>query len=159
MNETSIPRFVGSRRWVAVAVVASCIMVLAALVIPAIQRARNAAWRTQSKNNLKQLGMALHNYHDVFVQFPIGADVDGISGQHPELRVVIARGLELNDANVETIVRFRDLESLLVGHISLTSTGIATLKTLPKLKDLKGRADAATRDRIIESLPAADIKL
>ena len=76
MNETSATRFVGSRRWVTVAVVASCILVLAALLIPAIQRARNAAWRTQSKNDLKQLGLALHNYHDTYEQFPIGADVD-----------------------------------------------------------------------------------
>ena len=76
MGEISEPRFVGSRRWVTVAVVASCILVLAALVVPSIQKARTAAWRTQSKNNLKQLGLAFHNYHDVFDQLPIGADID-----------------------------------------------------------------------------------
>lgn len=41
--------------------------------ISPIAQARRAAWRTQSRNNLKQLGLALHNYHDVFNQFPPGA--------------------------------------------------------------------------------------
>ena len=64
-----------SQRWMGVILVTVCCLVFAALVIPAIQRARYAAMRTQSKNNLKQLGLAFHNYHDVFGQFPIGADV------------------------------------------------------------------------------------
>ncbi len=397
MSEPLNPRFIGSRHWVTLAVFAVCILVLAALVIPAILNARMAAWRTQSKNNLKQLGLALHNYHDTYEQFPIGADI-GVNGtakhgwtirlvpyieasnlyslielndpwdgpfnahlfrfkhsgfanpaisevvttdgfglmhysgnpnvlhrnstismdqmttgtshnwlvgeiggnyqpwaypfnwrvlndplsqdaesfgfwrdggqfcvadgsvklltndtdksiiealanappvatadetwrpprqfeysssshapnrvllradvevrysykgapgttihfdasgepysadvyssaspeftvdgtridvvgtaeQFPELRVLIARGFELTDSNVETISKFRDLESLLVWRIALTPTGIATLKTLPKLKDLKCMADAATRDLIIKSFPAADVQL
>jgi prepilin-type N-terminal cleavage/methylation domain-containing protein len=81
-------------------VVIAIIAILIALLLPAVQQAREAARRTQCRNNLKQMGLAVHNYHDVVQQFPYG----GLAANHANGFVMILPYLD--QANVYNMFNF-----------------------------------------------------
>ena len=77
------PSRVGRRRvgftLVELLVVIAIIGILIALLLPAVQAAREAARRSQCSNNCKQMGLALHNYHDSYKAFPMGLFTDTVT--------------------------------------------------------------------------------
>jgi prepilin-type N-terminal cleavage/methylation domain-containing protein len=87
-------------------VVIAIIAVLIALLLPAVQQAREAARRTQCKNNMKQLGLALHNYESTYTVLPYNP---GSAGYSPQARLLPF----MDNANLHNLIDYS--QPMLVG--------------------------------------------
>ena len=124
-------------------VVIAIIAILIALLLPAVQAAREAARRTQCKNNLKQLGLALHNYHDVFNAFPPGGTYRAATVQ-PAGWSVQARLLPyLEQANLTSLIDFSRSYSV---QPTVTAIRVPTLMCPSEIND-KVYVDGGTNYR------------
>ncbi len=106
-------------------VVIAIIAILIALLLPAVQQAREAARRTQCRNNLKQIGLALHNYHDTHLVFPPGW-VDSDPGAETTNRNQLG-WLTLILPQIEQTVLYQNIEKC--GAVNANWTTVNDMKT------------------------------
>jgi len=106
-------------------VVIAIIGVLIALLLPAVQQAREAARRTQCKNNMKQIGLAVHNYHDTYNSFPINRYCDDSIGNVCSWLAQCLPYLDRSDVN--DLLNFnQEKDSTVDGGIGKNKTAIST---------------------------------
>jgi len=101
-------------------VVIAIIAILIALLLPAVQQAREAARRSECRNKLKQIGLALHNYHDTHRVFPPNHDLNTSTSNGWSHRVMLLPFLD--QAALYNTIDFN-------GHPSSPGANLAAVKT------------------------------
>lgn len=93
-------------------VVIAIIGILVALLLPAVQAAREAGRRTQCLNNLKQIGLGLHNYHDVHQVFPFGQG--GTGNRYSALALLLPF---LEQGNLHSQIDFSQITTAVINDV------------------------------------------
>ncbi len=123
-------------------VVIAIIAILIALLLPAVQQAREAARRATCKNKLKQLALALHNYHDTHSAFPSGG-------------IAITSGVALPSGTTIDCVCNQDIGALANNGLSWTVMLLPFVEEAPRYNSF----NANVRTRSYQTWPAGDARL
>lgn len=101
------------QRWITVGVVLGLLALVFGLLLPAIQDAREAARRSDSKRNLQQIGLALHNYHETYTRLPPGGVIreDGTAMHGWLIRIYVFMTASPLYNNVDFQVPWNDFEN------------------------------------------------
>ena len=123
-------------------VVIAIIAILIALLLPAVQQAREAARRTQCRNNLKQFGLAMHNYHDQYLMFPTRQGGNGVihdcqGGLRNRMSAFVAMGPFYDQANL--------YQGVVTTNVNPWTNNDVYLKALPII-NCPSDADSGARD-------------
>ena len=117
-------------------VVIAIIAVLIALLLPAVQQAREAARRSECKNNLKQIGLALHNYHGTHGVFPPGMIFSGdLSGSGADNAAADGQTYSLNTTGWMMLLPFLELGNLYDAWDPRVASGPAQHAEAPPLRN------------------------